>query len=63
MSFAGMASQLLGEPVDLAAWAGPVLLHLVDGETRQTLRNAPRQMQGVSPRLAPVSTPPAISPG
>ena len=31
MSFAGMVAQLLGEPVALVAWAGPVLVHLVDG--------------------------------
>lgn len=29
--FAGMVAQLLGEPVALVAWAGPVLVHLVDG--------------------------------
>lgn len=38
MSFAGMVAQLLGEPVALAAWAGPVLVHLVDGP--ELLRNA-----------------------
>lgn len=30
MSFAGMVAQLLGEPVELAAWTGPVLVRKVD---------------------------------
>lgn len=29
MSFAGMVASLLGEPVELAAWTGPVLVHKV----------------------------------
>ncbi len=50
MSFAGMVALLLGEPVELAAWTGPVLVHKVVDLEPAALAEPKRQPS--SPRKA-----------
>ena len=52
MSFAGMVAQLLGEPVALATWAGPVLVHLADQPTQAAPQHKIERTHKRKPRKA-----------